>query len=249
MILSLHREGSAITTPTTSILLLPGFDGTGELFAPLQLALGGRFSTTVVRYRDEHTLGDYVDSVESLLPAQDAVLVAESFSGPIALAVMARHPKRIRCAVLCATFPVSPFRLLTRLARFVPTSFFGANPAQRAILRTFCFDRKSDPSVVARALSVIRSVPASALKSRLNLLADIDMRAHLSQISVPVLYLQALQDRVVATRLSQQLIDALPNVTVRKLDGPHLLLQSRPHECAEAITSFVALKTLAKAAS
>ena len=221
------------------VFLLPGFDGTGELFTPLQSALDNDISTTVVRYQNEYMFEDYVDSVTSSLPPQNAVLIAESFSGPIAIALMARYPSRIKCAVLCTTFATSPFRLLTRAAQFVPRVFFGPNPTQSAILQTFCFDKNSPSDIVEKALSVIRSVPSHVIKSRLQVLSRLDMRPQLSQIKAPVLYLRAMQDRIVSVNLSQELIRGLPNVTEQIFDGPHLLLQSRANECAQTIIPFI----------
>ena len=218
------------------IFLMPGFDGTGELFYPITPLLG--CNIVVVRYKDECVFDDYVESVADLLPKEDAVLIAESFSGPVALALMARYPERIRCTVLCATFAVSPFRFLTRLARFVPSLFFGPNPTQRMILKTFCLDNESDPALLSKAVSVIRSVPARTLKSRFGILANIDMEPILSCITTKILYLQAKQDKIVAPDLSRQLVQGLPNASVCEVGGPHLLLQSRPNECAEIIKSF-----------
>jgi len=219
------------------IFLLPGFDGTGELFAPLQSALGD-VPTTAVRYQQELEFDDYVDSVACLLAAQNAVLIAESFSGPVALALMARYPSRIKCAVLCATFAVSPFRSLARLAQFAPEVFFAPTHTS-SILRLFCFDQHAGRHIVQKTLSVIRSVPAATIKSRLKMLADVDVRPLLSQINIPVLYLRARQDRIVGTQLGRQLIQSLSNVTVKEIDGPHLLLQARPVECAQVMVPFI----------
>jgi pimeloyl-ACP methyl ester carboxylesterase len=237
------------TAEPALLLLLPGFDGTGELFAPLQSSLGNSVHTTVVRYQDERILEDYVESAAALLPEQDAVLVAESFSGPVALMLMSRYPQRIRRAVLCATFVTSPFRPLTQLARFVPELFFGPAPTQPAVLRTFCFDATTDEELMAKALAVIRSVPAGTIKQRLNLLSDLDVGPLLSGIEAPVLYLQAMQDRIVGPQLTQQLVSGLPQVEVRQIDGPHLLLQCRPQECADAILPFIAPETATTGAS
>lgn len=148
------------------LLLLPGFDGTGELFAPLVSALGSDHDALAVRYRDEVQLDDYVESVSAALPSEGAILIAESFSGPIALALMARYPSGIRCALLCATFAVSPFRSLTRLARFVPSPLFGPSPTQPTMLRAFCLDRQSDSGLLPRAVAVIRSVSSTTIKAR-----------------------------------------------------------------------------------
>lgn len=225
---------------TREIFLLPGLDGTGKLFAPFQSALGGNNSTITVRYKDELVFDEYVDSVAELLPARGAVLVAESFSGPIALALLARYPERINCAVLCATFAVSPFRFMARLAGLIPAAIFGPSPIQKAIIRRFCFMPQSDPAVVNSVWSVVRSVPAATIKSRLILLSKVDVSALLPKINTPVLCLQALQDKIVGAHLTRQLVQGLPKITVHTFNGPHLLLQSSPCECAKIIIPFVA---------
>lgn len=223
-----------------NIILLPGFDGTGVLYAPLQAALGDAYSTTVITYRDEVTFNDYVESVASNLTSDQIVLIAESFSGPIALELIKRYPSKIKCAVLCATFAMSPFRYLAGLSRFVPTLLFRLNIAQEIILRYFCFDRKSAPSLIEKSLSVIQSVPADVIKNRIMVLAGINMYPSLSQMVIPVLYLQAINDRIVSEDLSNRLVSGLSNVTVQKIEGPHLLFQSRPDECVVHIRSFIA---------
>lgn len=144
------------------LVLLPGFDGTGDLFAPLQAALGSDVPSTAVRYDSERSLEDYMDSVARILPHENAVLVAESFSGPVALSLLARYPARIKYAVLCATFAVSPFRSLTRVARYGPTFLFTPTRMQGPLLRTFCLNGERDDALVDRAASVVRSMPAAS---------------------------------------------------------------------------------------
>lgn len=148
------------------MILMPGFDGTGELFSPLIAALSPHHRPAVIRYRDERTFDDYVDTVNAALPDRDAILIAESFSGPIALGLIARHPGKIRCAILCATFVESPFHTLTKLARFVPTPLFGLNVGHRAMLSQFCVDDRCDPALMNQALAVIQSMPAAAVAAR-----------------------------------------------------------------------------------
>jgi pimeloyl-ACP methyl ester carboxylesterase len=237
--LMLKSVDPSAPSATTTMLLLPGFDGTGELFAPLISALGSHHDTLAVRYDDEIDLDDYVASVLATLPPEGASLIAESFSGPIALTLMARHPSRVRYAVLCATFATSPFRLLTRLARLAPPALFGPSPLQPLTLRRFGLDDDCDPELVDQAVSVIRSIRPQTIKSRLRLLAKIDLRPVLHRITTPILYLRASRDRIVSPRLSRELVSRLPRAQVESVDGPHLLLQSRPSECARLIKRFI----------
>ena len=221
------------------MLLMPGFDGTGELFGPLTAALSPRHRPQVVRYRGERTFDDYVATVSAALPDRGAVLIAESFSGPIALAVMARHPEKIRCAVLCATFVESPFHSLTKLARFVPPPLFGLKLGQQAMLRQFCLDDRCEPALMDRALAVIKSIPAIEVSARLNVLSKLRVRTLCGDIRTPTLILRATGDRLVSSSRYEQLIEHLPAATVREVEGPHLLLQARPRDCAQLIDEFV----------
>jgi pimeloyl-[acyl-carrier protein] methyl ester esterase len=223
-----------------TLTLLPGFDGTGELFGPLQAALGSEVVAKAIRYEAEHSFEDYVDSVARILPRENAVLVAESFSGPVALSLLERYPARIKCAVLCASFAVSPFRSLTRIAGYMPTFMFSPTFMQRTLLRRFCLNGACEDALVDQATAVIRCVPAATIQNRLQVLSGIDMTLLLPRITTPILYLQATHDRVVSDRLSRELTRALSRVSVQRIDGPHLLLQSRPAQCAAAISRFLA---------
>lgn len=220
-------------------MLLPGFDGTGDLFQPLRATLDKTIATRVCRYTTEESFDDYVETAAAMLPLENAVLLAESFSGPVALALMARYPVRIVCAVFCATFAVSPFRPLARVARILPTSLFHPTSLQRHVIKRFCLNGESDGVLMEQVAAANRSLRASTVQRRLQVLADIDMTPLLPQIAAPVLYLQAMRDRIVGARASRQLTSLLPKVMVRQIEGPHLLLQSRPIECAAAISSFL----------
>jgi pimeloyl-[acyl-carrier protein] methyl ester esterase len=218
---------------------LPGLDGTGELFVPLLDALAGAFRTSVVRYADERSFKEYIETAAKALSPRNTVLLAESFSGPVALALCARHPTSIKALVLCATFAQSPFRSLLRLAPFTPSALFGPSPAQPFMLRHACLNGERDDRLLQRAVTVLRSVPAASMRARLSTLATIDVRPLLRSVRVPVLYLRATRDRVVHPRLGRALTDNLSNGVVREIDGPHLLLQARPRDCADAILRFV----------
>lgn len=232
-------QDRTINTENITLLLLPGFDGTGNLFAAFQASLGDGYPVVVVRYGNEHTLNDYVETVASLLPVNNAVLIAESFSGPVALEVTRRFPSKINRVVLCATFATTPYRILVKLSKLVPEYLFGLKPLQRFLIRQFCLEAGYESTKMEEIFQQIHAVQVGIIKTRLKVLANIDMHPHLPQIAVPVLYLQAMQDKIVGASLSKALINTLPNVSVQRIDGPHLLLQTRPDECAEIIRQFI----------
>jgi pimeloyl-ACP methyl ester carboxylesterase len=223
------------------LILLPGLDGTGELFAPLLLALGENVTTSVVRYGAELTFDEYVEAAARALP-DDAVVIAESFSGPVAIALAARHPGKIRGLVLCASFAVCPRRALLRAAKLIPARAFVAGPWTPAMVRHFCFNG-AETSIRPSPVAVVTSVPPAIMRARLACLATVDVRPLLRQIATPVLYLRASKDRIVGASSSRELTSQLANVTVVEIDGPHLLLQARPQECADAISTFLQVLT------
>jgi pimeloyl-ACP methyl ester carboxylesterase len=57
---------------------------------------------------------------------------------------------------------------------------------------------------------------------------------------VPILYLAGRRDRLVGARAARAIHRIRPDVTVRTLDAPHLVLQVRPVEAWREISRFVA---------
>jgi len=221
--------------------MLPGLDGSGELFQPLGELLGERFEILACRYPDLPDFDAYVDYAASLLPADRPVsLLAESFSGPVAIALLKRQPRRIGSAVLSATFAVSPRPLLNRLAALRPLAGF-THPALRR-LAVDLFAMNGGDCGAARPLVMevtARSDPAVLLR-RVAILRRVDVRELLASIDAPVLCLRAERDRVVPARYVGMLADGLANARLVDIDAPHMLLQCRPRECAELILDFLA---------
>lgn len=80
----------------TKLIILPGLHGTGTLHAEFLSALSGTFERSqVLAYPSDETLGyaELETLVRAELPGSEPfVLLGESFSGPIALAIAAKPP-------------------------------------------------------------------------------------------------------------------------------------------------------------
>lgn len=72
-----------------ALVLLPGMDGTGCLFAPITAALGEDVESMVVRYPDEELDYSAHEAIaRAALPLERPhVLLGESFSGSIAISI------------------------------------------------------------------------------------------------------------------------------------------------------------------
>ena len=222
-----------------TLVMLPGMDGTGELFAPLIARFGQAVHCVVVRYPDA-PLGyeALIAHARRSLPASgDYFLLGESFSGPVAIALAAEAPERMRGLVLSATFvrnPLSWTSPLVPLLRVLPVTGAAASLVTGVILGTF-----STPALRATIAASLAQMSASTIRARLRAIAAVDASENLAAVRAPILYLHAKQDLVVP-RSAGCLIDQLqPKTRMLSFDAPHFLLQVAIDEAARAIEKFM----------
>ena len=219
---------------------MPGLDGTGKLFAPLIPWLDAHFELLVVTYPDLNSFQEYIDCAQNQLPAEAGFsLLAESFSGPIAMALMAHRPAQIGPSILCATFARSPLASLTLMANHVPGQMFSIGALNEFCMDVYEVDDEDFSETQPLPLNVTEQIDGSVLKHRISVLSRIDVTALLPQIEAPVLCLHGLRDRIVSDQDAQMIEDFLPGARRVNIDAPHLLLQTRPEECARRIIEHI----------
>ncbi len=223
-----------------ALVLLPGMDGTGELFDEFLSSLGDALRPIVVAYPKDHPL-DY-DALtafsQAYLPQNEPfVLLGESFSGPVAISLAATKPAGLRGLILCCSFDRNPFPIFRRLS-----SIIGLMPTTNKLIRLLgplLFGRFSNPRLTASLRHALDGLSATTLRARLKAVLEADFSEKLKQVDVPILYLQATEDRIVPQSVLHKVLAGAPTAEVVKLRGPHLLLQTLPSDAAEAIRSFV----------
>ena len=89
---------------------------------------------------------------------------------------------------------------------------------------------------LARALAL---VAAPVLRARARAALSVNVSASLPHLRVPVLYLRAIEDRVVSHSVSEQLVSLAPKATVAEFSAPHFLLQVLPLPVASRVTEFM----------
>jgi pimeloyl-ACP methyl ester carboxylesterase len=220
------------------VVLLPGLDGTGDLFEPLVAALGPEVEVVVVRYPDEPLDYRAHEAVAwSALPQNRPYLVlGESFSGPIAVAIAARLPPGLRGYVLSASFAVCPSRVLAMLEPVLKV--LSPHRVPTPMVDYFLMGRFASPELRAMYARALTRVSPGTLIARLRAIARADVRTTLGRVTVPGLYLRATEDRLVS-RASARLFERLaPRARVADIVAPHFLLQSNPVAAAQAIKEF-----------
>lgn len=227
-------------TARNRLVLLPGLDGSGELFAPLLGSLEERFDCIVVDYPDLESFAAYVEHAQSFLPRDRAIsLLAESFSGPVAIALMVRHRAYIETAVLSATFAVSPRPLLTGLAGLRPAAWLTSPALRRFAVDLFGLNGGACPTTRSLVMQVTSRSDPAVLRRRAAILHRVDVRGLLPAIDIPVLCLRASRDRVVAARHGAMLAERFANARLAEIDAPHLLLQCEPQLCVGLVIRHI----------
>lgn len=222
----------------TTLVLLPGLDGTGDLFEALRTQLSPTIAVRVLSYPGDAMLdhGQLADLVMAQLPRRGPfALLGESFSGPVAAAVAAR------CAptalVLACSFVHSPhprLRALAPLLAWLPRPSRLIGPLSWALM-----GRDATPEWRGALAQALERVDPAVLRFRAGLALRADARAHLAAVTCPVLYLQATRDRVIRPRCAQDVLRAQPRTVVVPIAGPHFLLQTKAAEAARAIEAFL----------
>jgi len=221
-----------------TLVLLPGMDGTGDLFSPFVSAYAA--PTKVVRYPPSEPFGyeELQEVARSQLPvAEPCVLLGESFSGPIAISLAAERAPNLLAVVLCASFARNPRPLLGPFSPF--TGLIPTKPPLRVVEALLC-GRFRSPELRQLLERALTQVAPSALRARLKAVADVDVVARLQQLQVPVLYLRALEDRLVPARAAMEVLSNAKSGKLVEFSAPHLLLQCVPEQAARTIREFMA---------
>ena len=224
----------------TSLVLLPGMDGTGELFEPLLAAIGDSIPTVVVRYPGAEPL-DYAELkrlVRAALPLdRPFVILGESFSGPIAVSMASDAPRGMAGFILCASHLSGPgawLRTFSGLLRLVPLRTVVRLVGARRLMGRF-----ETPGLRELLLEAPGKVSPDVLRARVRSVLCTDVSSELAATRLPSLYLEATEDRVVPQSAAVTFARLAARGRVVTIAGPHLLLQCAPIEAVRAIRDFM----------
>ena len=225
------------------LILLPGLDGSGDLFGNLLDELLSGYDRSVVRYPSN--LGSYADLeaiVRAAVPEYRAyVLLAESYSSPLAMRIAATHPGDLRGLILCGGFAASPVRGPWRAAIRLAIPWLLPFRQHRSTVRRFLAGPNAPDDLIEQIRKAIRMVPAQVLANRVKEVLRCDVRNDVDKIYVPILCLRGSADRLVSARCAREILSRARREESKSvtIDGPHLLLQAQPAACVHAIADFL----------
>lgn len=222
------------------MLLLPGMDGTGELFKPLIGAIGANLDTITISYPFDEALGyeQLLNFVTSRIPKEKPYfLLGESFSGPLAIMAASKYPGNLLGIILVATFVTSPMPAwMDRLKRFARGPILDMRP------RPFIIDRllgKDCPEKTRRWVhETLPRLKREVLAARIEAVLDVNVREELKSCHVPVLYIAGSRDWLIGKKSLDVIWLCRPDVEIEVIEGGHMILQTRPEEAAEVILEF-----------
>lgn len=227
-------------TILATLVLLPGLDGTGQLFRDFIDSLGEEIEPIVLDYPADIPLGylELESRIRALLPTdRPYFLLAESFSGPIGISIAAASPPGLNGLILSCSFAASPQRFSGIFRTLLPALPIKALPI--SMLGLFLFGRFWNQRNRALLKGALAAVSPEVMHSRLDSILTVNVSSKLSLIRVPILYLQALEDRVVPRRSSKLVQSLATNVEVAEFRAPHMLLQSLPKVSVTRVRDFM----------
>ena len=215
-------------------ILLPGLDGTGEMFKPFVAAAppGVALQSLPLPRGGLQTYPHLATWLIGQLPPDPVVLIAESFSGPLAI-LAAKDCPNVVALVLCASFVESP--VPRAFAHLLP--LLRSGPPAAALLRFFLTggDRR-----LADAVRVAASgVQGKVIVERIAAVLRVDVTSELQNLRQSVLYLRATHDRLVSARSAVRIRRLRPSTRIVDVRAPHMLLQTCPAEAWRHILTFL----------
>lgn len=227
------------------LVFMPGLDGTGLSFEPILPLIPVQAKVTIVRYPTDKLLSfeETVECAAQQIPAGDpSIIIAESFSGPIAIEMIGSGRIQAKALILCVTFAKSPRPFLWRFMRFLRLPMLIRPDMPKRFFKIVIGDDKLIADLLPLWKKVHANVPARVMDHRLKMINQVDVTKWLKKLPVPCCYLQAINDRVIPSSCLADFENCIPNLVIKRIKAPHFILQAQPQACLDAIEEFISLK-------
>ena len=168
------------------LILLPGMDGTGILFDHLLAQLNMPFAVFQLPLGPLQSYAYLAQEICAQLPQEDCILLAESFSGPLAAHIAQLNLPQVKALVFIATFLSPPLPILLFIARFIPLKILLRLPLAGYFVRSLLIGQEYP---LARFLTALNEVPSAVIRARLTAVSRLKLRPSAGGLNIPALYL------------------------------------------------------------
>ena len=211
----------------TPLVLVPGLNGTGELFYRQIPSLRRRHRVATYTLRDdaptlEALADDLAHVIDEVAPVERrAIVVGESFGGAVALTFALTHPDRVSALVIVNSFAHlnSQLRLRLAIAGLTVVPWRAIGPMRR--LTAFrLHSRQTNRAEIDRFIALTARATRRGYVGRLRLLREYDVRHRLHEVRHPTLFVAADGDHLVpALTQAQYMADRVAASRMRVLNG------------------------------
>jgi hypothetical protein len=102
----------------------------------------------------------------------------------------------------------------------------------RTILEYFLLGQHAPAALLQNLRHALQRVSPGVLSGRLQEVLGCDARDDLRRSTVPLLYLEAIYDRLLSVSCKDEFSELRPDTVLRSVPAPHLLLQREPQKAA-----------------
>jgi pimeloyl-ACP methyl ester carboxylesterase len=225
-----------------TLVLAPGLEGSGKLFANLLPELPTDLQVIVAGYPQDLFLSyaQLVLWLADVVPKdRPYVLLGESFASPLAVMFAATHPPDLAGIILSAGFISNPVRHLGILPRLLARPFLAQLRPPAFAIKYFIAGADAPKSLLQAIRKAQSDVNPTVFARRAQATLHVDARKEICHVNVPLLYLQGTDDHLVHKSALAEIERLHPSTISVAIHAPHLILQREPRAAADAITRFL----------
>jgi pimeloyl-[acyl-carrier protein] methyl ester esterase len=213
-------------------------DGTGSLFEPFLRCLPKGTDVKIVTYPEQFhlTYRQLEERVISELPVgKPYTIIAESFSGPIALRIATRVSGDLRSVVLVSSFAYQPLGWIGSLIARLPLAFILRVPPSDWALRTFLLNSSASPHLLRCTRAAIGRVRPEVLAARLRDALTAKYCGSRIDCQTRIAAIFSKDDRLLGRHARQSILRVCPRTEMEIVAAPHFALQTAPIVVVDAL--------------
>jgi pimeloyl-[acyl-carrier protein] methyl ester esterase len=216
-------------------------DGTGSLFYPFTRCLPANVETKIISYPSQEPLSyrQLEEYVVNQLPATgEYILIAESFSGPIALKIAGRANSGLKAVVLVASFAHGALGWLGKPLSRLPLRLILRIPLPRSLQRMSLLDKSAPADLRTAVRRASCCATPNVLAGRLKEALAGDYCRQPMSGNARVIAIFADKDRLLGGFGRQSIVKVCSKIEIETIRSPHLALQSNPLAVVDLLRKY-----------